>query len=128
MDQDQKPGASGDRAGDVDRLEQATSGGPPMTLGNCAAGGAHHSNWVSDSPRAVLCHALSRALIGWFELASFDFCLGQHSIGTRKAQVPFAILRITHFRRALLILLRFRQICPCFWCHCSLIHSPMDLD
>jgi hypothetical protein len=39
--------------------------------------------------------------------------------------VPFAIL-IAYFLRALLVLPRFRQIFPCFWCHCSLIHSPMD--
>jgi hypothetical protein len=75
-----------------------------------------------------LCHVLSRALIGWFELASFDFCLSQHSIGTRKAQLPFAILLVAHLLRALLAPLSFRQTFPCFWCHCSLIHSPMDLD
>jgi hypothetical protein len=47
-----------------------------------------------------------------------DFGLSQHSIGTRKAQVPLALLLITHFLRALLALLRFRQIFPCFLCHC----------
>ena len=82
--------------------------GPPMTLGNM-----HELGRAPSDTALLLCDALSRALIGWFELASFDFGLSQHSVGTRKAQVPFAILLITYFLRALLVLLRFRQICPC---------------
>ena len=101
--------------------------GEPMTLGNMRRQGVHHSSALGSFAARPIClfHALSCALIGWFELASFDFCLSQHSIGTRKAQVPYALL-IAYFLRALLVLLRFRQIFPCFWCHCSLIHSPMD--
>ena len=99
---------------------------PPMDLANMRRQGVHHSIGARQfPPRDRSVDALSRALIGWFELASFDFCLSQHSIGTRKAQVPYAFL-IAYFLRAQLVLLRFRQIFPCFWCHCSLIHSPMD--
>src|SRR5690348_8456177 len=109
-------------------VKQPHPPGPPMALGNMRELGVPSLDrrLAVSAVRSIWCHPLSRALTGWFELASFDFCFGQHSIGTRKAQVPFAILLITYFLRSLLVLLGSRQIFPCFWCHSSSIHSPMD--
>jgi hypothetical protein len=96
----------------------------PWLLGPLPSGAC-----VSRTELGTAAGAYRGALIGRFDCASFDFGLSQHSIGTRKAQAPFAILLIMYFLRVLLVLLRFRQITfPCFLCHCSLIHSPMDPD
>jgi hypothetical protein len=99
-----------------------------MTLGNMRGLACIPRSALGSSAARPMClsHALSHALIGWSEVPSFDFCGGQQSIATRKTQLPFAILLIANFLRALLALLRSCQIFPCFWCHSSSIHSPMD--
>src|ERR1700749_2619406 len=84
----------------------------------CLVGPLPSGACVSRTELGAAADAYRGALIGRFERASFDFGLSQHSIGTRKAQSPFATLLIRHSLRALLEVLRLRQISPCLWCHC----------